>query len=645
MYDRRIIPPLVKLDHSFVMKGKLMEESLKVGTLLKNTYEIMKTLYKGELYNFYLVIDRRNPAILLQLTEILIARIPGRKALLTEEGFIEAIDLLKHISHPMLPVILDGFHHGVNACLVLSYCEGISLESLIQMNISPLSAAETIERAKSLISILKFFYDRPTPIPFVHIDPQHICVSEKGEMLLMGFGLHLFLDHYHSSTDALAFCAPEISESTAFSESASVYTIAALMYYLCTKRKWDGRRHDNPRPREIEKNIPENFQDVLLTAISRNPEYRYLNLEILQKKLDEVVNPPAARQVEEKGPPEEAAFVKESRILQKSLHICGIAIGSLLITALLFIFFSGPLFDKKSTTDSLFAYILIGEKKSISQIDLLQGISKRIISIPGTGRAMAVAPDGRRLYLTREERTLSIIDTVRGALAETYPLKGSPDKILLSKDGSLAYISNTRDEFMTQWDTRSHESQELPPTGPQISAAISPDGAFVYAIGSEREEVSVVDTKKKQFITAYPAGPRPGMCVVDRTGRYLIVTSLGPAVNFFDTQYHNLAKAVPVERGIKYVVAARSQDKSNYVYVACEEGKMIYAIDLGTFAVMKKKESLGIPRAIDVSPDGKKLYLLTASPNSLVILNARTLDRIKDIPCGLMTPQSLAVWP
>ncbi len=618
---------------------------LKPGTLLRDTYEIRKNIYHGRLFNFYLAVDKKLPATQLQITEILLSGIPHKKDLLSEDGFNDAIDLLKQTNHVMLPTVQDGFYFEGNVYIVLSYCEGISLDSLIQMNVSPLTVEETIEKARQLISILKFFYDRPEPIPFIHIDPQHICVTDKGEMFLMGYGLHLYLDHYLSSPDAFAFCAPEIAEGTAFSEKSAVYTVSSIMYYMCTKKKWDGRKRDNLKPRDIEKTISDSFQDVVMTGINRSQDYRYLNLEILQKKLDDVLNPPVAKMLEGNKPHGEAAFLKESRFLQKILRTSGIILGSLLIIFLIFIFFTGPLFERKSTTESLFAYVLAEGGKSISQIDLKLGSNLKIIAIPGVGRDMVTSPDGRKLYLTRAEKNLSIIDTIRGAVSETFPLKSSPDRIMLSGDGILAYISTEQDSFVTQWDTQTHESFEMPAAGPQLSAVLSPDGAFVYAIGSEKEEVSVVDTKKKQFISTFPAGAKPSACAIDKTGKYLVVASEDPSVSIFDTWYQNLTKLVPVQKGAKHVTATRSGDTMNYAYVACEEKNMIYAVDLSTLAVMKKKESKGIPKDIGISPDGKTLYLLTSTPNYLTIMNARTLDTRKEIPTGLVESESLTVWP
>jgi len=622
-----------------------MEQTLKPGTHLKDIYEIRKLIHHGRLFNFYLAADINAPGTMLQITEILVARIPPRKDTLTEEGFIYAIDLLKQTSHPMLPAVLDGFYNNGSAYIVLSHCEGISLDSLIKMNVSPLSVQETIEKTKSLISVLKFFYERPLPIPFIHIDPLHICVNEKGEMLLTGFGLHLYLDHYLSSTEPFAFCAPEVAEGAAFSEKSSVYTVAAIMYFMSTKKKWDSRKRENPKPRTVEKSISDAFQDAVLTGLSRGPEYRFLNLDIMEKKLDNVLNPPEAAAVSEKKPAGEAAFLKESRVLQRILRTAGIAVISALAVFLAFVFFAGPLLERRGAAESLTAYILAEGGRSISQLDLRTGSGIRIIAVPGVGRAMALSPDGRKLYLTRAENNLSVIDTVRGAVSETFPLKIQPDCIMLARDGSQAYITTRQKNFVTEWNTETHESAEIPAAEPQLSAALSPDGAFIYATGSEKGEISVIDTKKKQFVSTFPAGAKPSECAIDLTGRYLVVASTEPSVSIFDTKYLNLAKVVQVEKGPKHVTASRGGDSGNYAWAACEEKNAVYVIDLSTMALVKKRELKGIPKSIDISPDGKSLYVLTSTPNYLMIVNARTLDTRKEIPTGLVESRSVKVWP
>ena len=621
-----------------------MEVILKPGITLKEIYEIKRSLYQGRAYNYYIIEEKGKPGVHLQLTEVLLSKIPHQKV--TEEWLNDQLDTLKEMSHPMLPSIKDGFLHEGNAYLVLSHSEGIALENYINMNVSALSVEESVDRVLKLIHVLKYFYDRPSPISFIHIDPPHVNVSDKGDMMLAGFGLHLFMDHYLSSPDPYACCAPEIAEGQPFSIRSAIYTLGTILYFFTTKKKWDSRKKDNPKPRELNKDIPESLQEIITTCLSKMPEYRYLEMEALMRKLDEVIHPPVPKkETTEAAVQEEAMFVKESRVIHRYLKIAGISLLGLFAIAMLIYAITGYILEANKAKESLFAYVLCGGKRSINCLDIKTGNPVKIIGIPGKASSITVAPDGKRLYVAREDKCITVIDPHRGVIVDTYPLKELPETILIGRrsEEQTAFICNRTNPFISLWNRESHEAMGGIDLGAgQGYSAISEDGSMLCALDSDKEEAILVDPVKKQCIKPIAAGVKPFRCALSSNGRILMVTSGEGTASFFDTQSYSLTRNVTVPAGKKYCAFSR---KGSLAYIACEEGNMLYSVDCSTFAVMHKSSTKGVPRDIRVSPDGSLLYLLCASPNTLVVYDAHSLKIIKEMVPGFLEPCSFEVWP
>jgi|GEM_PF-5738795 len=219
-----------------------MENILKTGSLLKDRYRIKKLLFSGRFYNYYEAEDRSSRSAPVRIIELLLSRLPppGRKV--SEEQFIEQIDLYMTLSHPVLPAIVDGFYHGEAAYIIQKREEGISIEQYLSMAVNNFAVEDAIKIVTLIGKGLSYLYNRPDPIPFIHLDAAHIMIDDRGNVCLTGFGLHIFLDYYYSSTDPYAYCAPEVAEGKPFSVRSAVYSLGALFYNMITGSRFDIRR-------------------------------------------------------------------------------------------------------------------------------------------------------------------------------------------------------------------------------------------------------------------------------------------------------------------------------------------------------------------------------------------------------------------
>lgn len=621
-----------------------MGELLKRGDLLKDRYTVKTVSYEGRFYHIYIAETAQGAKV--QVTQFILSKMPRRKATMTEEEYLASVDLLKDIRDSHIPAVLDGFFHEGNACLVLEYREGINLERFLSMQASPFTVKEAFEKIGQLIDTLSYLYKRPSPLPFIHIDTIHIIISSNGQLFLNGFGLHLFLDHYLSSVDPDAFCAPEIMEGKPFAIPSAVYSLGALFYYFITKRKWNGSRKDNPLPLDVAENVPEALQQTLVKSLSKSPEQRFLDLTQFRRKLDEAINPPEKADNGIAPVKEEKLFEKDMKALRKKLSIAGYSILAVLTIIIVIFSIVHRSVPNKNALDAQSVYILERENRTISFLEFKSGNAVKKIPIQEDCLAMAISRDGKRLYLSMGNRSIQTVDAHKGTVLASCQLTQTPGKMVLSPDGTLAFVTVLDAPSLIMWSPDTGKVlKEIPAGSTQYSAVMSIDGSKLFVLNSTGEEVQVLQVRDGSKITSFQVSPLPREIAVEKTGNYLLISSQEGNVYIYDTQYYSRIKTVTIEKGTLHIVPSRDRNADNLIFLASEEGRNVYLFDYSSFLLSKKTTTQGIPKYLKAGPEGKILYVLCTDPDALILQNAINLKTISEFTKGFSRPDQLEIWP
>ena len=131
------------------------------------------------------------------------------------------------------------------------------------------------------------------------------------------------------------------------------------------------------------------------------------------------------------------------------------------------------------------------------------------IPVGNEPRDLAVAPDGRHVYLTHGY--------------------GSPFKVTVIDTATNQVVATI-----------------LPDAGLPGGLVVSPDGRHVYVTHVIHKYVSVIETATNSLITAFRVEVNPGAVAVTPDGRYLYVTSESNKVGVIDTTTHALVATIPV---------------------------------------------------------------------------------------------------
>ncbi len=170
-----------------------------------------------------------------------------------------------------------------------------------------------------------------------------------------------------------------------------------------------------------------------------------------------------------------------------------------------------------------------------------------------------------------------------------------------------------------------------------IGIAATPDGSKLYVSNSGAGNVSVLETSAGAFTRTVTTGVYPHGLSAAPDGTRVYVANTGPdtgqggstTVSVIDTASDTVTATWAT--GLAPRWTALSPDGRS-LYVTCADGLSV----LETGSGRERLRDRSLPRAggVAVHPDGSRVYLVDTWNDSLVILDARTLEVLERVPVG-----------
>lgn len=155
---------------------------LSPDTVLQNRYQIIRLLAQGGMGAVYEARDQRlGNAVALKET------------FFSDEGMRQAFhreaSLLASLRHQSLPRVIDHFTEDDGQFLVMEYIRGDDLSRLLEMRGCPMPEHDVLLWADQLLGVLEYLHSQQPPIIHRDIKPQNLKLNERGEVILLDFGL------------------------------------------------------------------------------------------------------------------------------------------------------------------------------------------------------------------------------------------------------------------------------------------------------------------------------------------------------------------------------------------------------------------------------------------------------------------------
>ncbi|GAB4122296.1 MAG: hypothetical protein Fur005_39960 [Roseiflexaceae bacterium] len=273
--------------------------------ILQNRYQIVAQIGRGGMGAVYKAIDTRLRNT-VALKQTLVEGEAARRA------FEREAQLLASMRHPALPKVIDHFTEEDGQFLVMEFISGDDLATLLHKNDKPFQTTEVLSWADRLLDALEYLHSHTPPIVHRDIKPQNMKLTDRGEIILLDFGLAKGATSARAtratSTGSIYGYTPHYApleqiQGTGTSIRSDLYALAATIYHLLTGSpppdalaRAAARINEEPDPllpaNQINPEVPAAVARAIEIAMAQKPDQRPEHAAAMRRMLRD-----AARQV------------------------------------------------------------------------------------------------------------------------------------------------------------------------------------------------------------------------------------------------------------------------------------------------------------------------------------------------------------
>jgi serine/threonine-protein kinase len=215
--------------------------------------------------------------------------------------------IVAKLDHPNIVPIFDFAIHEDTPYLVMRYIEGKPLKAILRG--APLSLTQTLILIRPVVTALDYAHARG--VLHRDIKPSNIIIGQDGQIYLADFGLARMMQSATStlSQDSLIgtpqYLAPEQAKNDPTDARTDVYALGVVLFEMLTGRVPFSADtpyaiiHDQiytspPPPSSINPDLSSDLDQVILTALAKDPNARFANVLDLFTALEKAAGIPSS---------------------------------------------------------------------------------------------------------------------------------------------------------------------------------------------------------------------------------------------------------------------------------------------------------------------------------------------------------------
>ncbi len=220
----------------------------------------------------------------------------------------------QRLHHPNIVPVPDVFDAAGETCIVMKLIGGLSLATLLDHCPNKrLGVEEAVRIVKDILNALNYAHRQG----IVHRDvkPANVMVEREGKVWLLDFGIALAMGEQRrtrtgQTVGTLLYMSPEqIIKPRSIDHRSDVYSVGCMLYEMVTGqapfvKNQDGiadsdfaiqQAHVNktpvhPKTRVL--NIPDELDEIIMTALNKNPDDRIPGCGEFLRLLEQLDSPP-----------------------------------------------------------------------------------------------------------------------------------------------------------------------------------------------------------------------------------------------------------------------------------------------------------------------------------------------------------------
>lgn len=289
-------------------------------------------------------------------------------------------------------------------------------------------------------------------------------------------------------------------------------------------------------------------------------------------------------------------------------------------------------------------------------IHLIDPATNRVVgTIEGieVPHGVAIAPDGRRIYVTDESlSTLDVVDAKSLKVTARIKLSGRPNNLDVARDGSHVYVGIAEAPGAVDViDTAAlAKVKSIPVRGAVHNVYVTPDGKYAVSGSIPTSTISVIDTATNAvaWTLQMDAGIRPMVFTRNADGSTKeIILQLsnfhGFAVVDFASRKETRRITLPdppgQEKETQGIQGAPAHGLAlsgggRTLWVTSKYYGYVAAYALPEYKLLKVVPVGSHPEWLTIPPDSRNLYVAAAGDDAVVVVDTQTMKVVKTIAVG-----------
>lgn len=260
---------------------------LEIGSLVDGKYKVLNKVGQGGMSVVYLAMNEKAN----KQWAVKEVRKDGVKDFeVVKQGLVAETDILKKLSHPNLPSIIDVIDTDDSFIIIMDYIQGNSLnKALDEFGAQP--QENVIAWAKQLCDVLGYLHTRTPAIIYRDMKPANIMLKPDGNVTLIDFGTaREFKEKNLADTTCLGtvgYAAPEQFGGMGQTDARTdIYCLGATLYHLVTGKNPCEPPYEIKPIREINPALSSGLERIILKCTQRDPNDRYQSAAELMYALE-----------------------------------------------------------------------------------------------------------------------------------------------------------------------------------------------------------------------------------------------------------------------------------------------------------------------------------------------------------------------